>query len=128
MKLFFRIVILTVLSIIITIIQNVILGIIFRLDSLVLNGVLFIIYILLPYFLSIYLRKYLAKRYIIIGMQFILYILWYIISFIKVPEYFPRIVNENNGAAILLFLANLLNIMSSFVFFVLGAIEIKKKQ
>ena len=128
MKKFFGIVILTMLSIIIAIIQNVILGTIFRQDSLVLNSLLFIIYIFLPYFISIYLRKYLAKRYIIIGVQFILYILWYIISFIKVPEYFPKIVNENNGAAILLLLVNLLNLMTSFVFFVLGAIEIKKKQ
>lgn len=121
MKNFFGIVILTMLSIIIAIIQNVILGTIFRQDSLVLNSLLFIIYIFLPYFISIYLRKYLAKRYIIIGVQFILYILWYIISFIKVPEYFPEIMNENNGAAILLLLVNLLNLMTSFVFFCTGS-------
>jgi len=125
MKYLYRILVLQVLSVILAISQEVILGIIIRSDVTILSIILVAIYFILPYFIYRHIRKYFAKKYVVVSLQFILYLVYSVLSLIKIPEYFPKIVNENNGMGILLLAIMMMNLLSSFCFFILGTIERK---
>ena len=127
MKYLYRIVVLQVLSMILAISKEVILGILIRNDVRILRIILVAIYFILPYFIYRYIRKYFVKKYVVVSLQFILYLVYSVLAFIKIPEFFPKIVNENNGMGILLLGIIMMNLYSTFCFFILGTIERKNK-
>lgn len=126
MKYIYKILVLQVLSMILAISQEVILGVFIRNDVRILSIILVVIYFILPYLIYKYIRKYFAKKYVVVSLQFILYLVYSVLAFIKIPSYFPKIVNENNGMGILLLAIMMMNLLSSFCFFLLGTIERKE--
>jgi hypothetical protein len=127
MKSLFKLSVLQVLSMILAISQEVILGLFIRNDVRILSIILVAIYFILPYFIYRYIRKYFAKKYVVVSLQFILYLVYSVLAFIKIPEFFPKIVDENNGMGIILLAMIIMNLLSSFCFFILGTIENKQK-